>query len=400
MIEGRQQRGGTATVSMPMQEGNRTEQGHVLVVDDQPENLLQLEDLLQDEFVVHTAMDGQQALDCLKEHKGSIDLVLLDIMMPGMNGFEVCKTIKSTASMKDVAVLFVTGLTEEDDEAYGLSLGADDFIYKPFSRPVVLARVRNQMQLIRARASLKIRNENLERLVLTRTQTILRQSEELIAKNRSLLAFQDATIMAFCSLAEARDNETGNHIRRTQSYIKALAEVLQEHPRFKDVLDDDTIQLLYKSAPLHDIGKVGVPDSILLKPGKLTDAEWEVMKRHCEYGRDAISQTENGMGEGAGAFLRYAREIAYGHHEKWDGSGYPQGISGEDIPVSARLMAVADVYDALISERPYKKPFSHEQAVEIIREGRGTHFDPDVVDAMLQIHEEFREIAKRFKDGL
>lgn len=371
---------------------------HVLVVDDQSDNLLLLEDLLESEFMVHTAASGQQALDVLHDGHDRIDLVLLDIVMPGMDGFQVCEKIKANPKFKDVAVLFVTGLTDEEDEAHGLSLGAADFIYKPFSRPAVLARVRNQIQLVRARQELKIRNENLERLVLTRTETIVRQSEELIAKNRHLLASQDATIMAFCSLAEARDNETGNHIRRTQSYVKALAEVLQEHPRFADELDDESIRMLYKSAPLHDVGKVGVPDAILLKPGKLTEEEWEIMKRHCEYGRDAIAQTEKGMGEEAGAFLRYAREIAYGHHEKWDGTGYPQGLSGEDIPLSARLMAVADVYDALISERPYKKPFSHEKAIEIIREGRGTHFDPDVADAMLQIHEEFREIAKRFHD--
>ena len=208
---------------------------------------------------------------------------------------------------------------------------------------------------------------------------------------------QDVTILAMASLAETRDNETGNHIRRTQLYVHALAIALKTHPRFRDVLTPENIQLLYKSAPLHDIGKVGVPDSILRKPGKLTSEEFEEMKRHTFYGRDAILRAEQQLGSRA-SFLRFAREIALSHQEKWDGSGYPEGLVGDAIPVSARLMAVADVYDALVSKRIYKPAYSHAYALEIIEQGRGLHFDPDVVDAFLNIRNRVEEIATHYAD--
>ena len=204
--------------------------------------------------------------------------------------------------------------------------------------------------------------------------------------------------MAMASLAETRDNETGNHIRRTQNYVRALAKKLQAHPKFAAALTDATIEMLYKSAPLHDIGKVGIPDAILLKPGKLTPEEFEIMKTHTTLGRDAIVAAEN-LIDAPSSFLQLAREIAHYHQEKWDGSGYPEKLAGEAIPLSARLMAVADVYDALISRRVYKPPFPREKAVGIIREGRGTHFDPDMVDAFLAIEEEFHAIAERYADS-
>jgi putative two-component system response regulator len=209
---------------------------------------------------------------------------------------------------------------------------------------------------------------------------------------------QDTTIMAMGSLAETRDNETGNHIRRTQHYIRVLAERLRHNPKCSKDLDDATIEMLYKSAPLHDIGKVGIPDRILLKPGKLTPEEFEIMKTHTTLGRDAILAAEKQL-DAPSSFLRYAREIAYSHQEKWDGSGYPEGLVGPLIPLTARLMAVADVYDALISKRVYKPAFSHEKAVEIIREGRGKHFDPDVVDAFDAVLGEFQKIAAVFQDS-
>ncbi len=199
------------------------------------------------------------------------------------------------------------------------------------------------------------------------------------------------------SLTETRDPETGGHIKRTQNYIKALAESLKNQPKFKSILNDEIIELLYKSAPLHDIGKVGVPDEILLKPGKLTAEEFEEMKKHTVYGRDAIAATEKKLGDGS--FLHFAIELVYTHHEKWDGSGYPMGIKEEEIPLSGRLMALADTYDALISKRVYKPPFSHEKAIEIIMEGKGTHFDPDLVDAFLKIEEIFRQIAIKYADS-
>jgi putative two-component system response regulator len=245
---------------------------------------------------------------------------------------------------------------------------------------------------------LRDRNEDLERLVAERTRDILHQSEELVKRKRQLIASQSATIMAFCSLAEARDNETGNHIRRTQHYIRALAEHLAGHPRFASRLDEETINLLFKSAPLHDVGKVAIPDAILCKPGPLTAEEWTVMRRHCEYGRDAIALAENELAVEGDSFLRFAKEIAYGHHERWDGTGYPLGLAGEVIPMSARLMAVADVYDALISKRVYKAAMPHEEAMTLIARGRGNHFDPDIADAALALQDVFREIAQRFSD--
>lgn len=208
---------------------------------------------------------------------------------------------------------------------------------------------------------------------------------------------RDATILTLASLAEARDNETGAHILRTQRYVRALAKKLQNHPRFREELDDATIELMYKSAPLHDIGKVGIPDRILLKPGKLTDEEFAIMKQHAEIGARALNISESQLGENS--FLDLAREIALAHHEKWDGSGYPKGLKGEEIPVSGRLMAVADVYDALITRRVYKPPFTHEKAMRIILDGKGTHFDPDIIDALLEIENEFIAIAEKYSDA-
>lgn len=225
-----------------------------------------------------------------------------------------------------------------------------------------------------------------------------RHLKQLVMDRTSeLAATQEATILSMASLAEYRDPETGGHIKRTQNYVKALALKLRENPKFRSHFDDDAVEMLYKSAPLHDIGKVGIPDHILLKPGKLTDAEFEEMKQHTTFGRDAILAAENKLG--SNSFLRFAREIAYTHQEKWDGSGYPQALQGEEIPISGRLMAVADVYDALISRRCYKSPFPHTEAVEIITDGRGTHFDPDMVDAFLELAETFREIAHEYAES-
>jgi HD-GYP domain-containing protein (c-di-GMP phosphodiesterase class II) len=219
----------------------------------------------------------------------------------------------------------------------------------------------------------------------------IRQDTDEIMRTR------DTTILTLASLAETRDNETGAHILRTQRYVKALAENLRDHARFSDFLNDETIDLLYKSAPLHDIGKVGIPDAILLKPGKLTDEEFEIMKTHTEIGNESLAVAETELG--SNDFLGFAREISISHHEKWDGSGYPMGLSGENIPVSGRLMAVADVYDALISKRVYKPAFSHDKAMEIILEGRGNHFDPDIVDALTDIEDTFKDIARVYSDA-
>ena len=263
---------------------------------------------------------------------------------------------------------------------------------------MVLARVNNHLKLAHASRLLRDRNQDLERLVAERTREILCQSEQLIRSKQEVIASQGATITALCSLTEVRDNETGGHIRRTQHYVRVLAERLREHPRFRHELNDETIDMMFKSAPLHDVGKVAIPDAILLKQDRLTPDEWDIMKRHPTYGRDAIAQAEAELGDQGGSFLRYAREIAHCHHEKWDGSGYPQGLAGDAIPISARLMATADVYDALMSRRVYKEAYSHEQVMQMILAQRGRHFDPDVVDALLGLAETCRDIAQQYRD--
>ncbi|MBM9614548.1 two-component system response regulator [Desulfobulbus rhabdoformis] len=348
-------------------------QSTVLIVDDVETNIDIMVETLGEEYDLSVAIDGSAALELAMET--SPDLILLDIMMPGMDGYETCRQLKASEKTKDIPVIFLTAMTEKQDEARGLSLGAVDYITKPFSPELVKARVRNQLELKRHR-------DNLEALVQERT--------------RELQLTQEVTIESMATIAEYRDPETGGHIQRTKRYVKALAEQLKEHPKFEAEFCDTTIHMLYLSAPLHDIGKVGVPDMILLKPGKLTTEEFDEMKKHAIYGRDAIRAANTKLG--IDSFLKIAEEIAYTHHEKWDGSGYPQGLKGQDIPLAGRLMAVADVYDALISKRVYKAPFPHSKAVSIIEEGRGNHFDPDVVDAFIHIADRFRELALEFAD--
>lgn len=354
----------------------------ILVVDDTTDNLTLMSGLLKGLYKVQLATSGEKALKLL-EVDPLPDLVLLDIMMPGLSGYEVCQRLKADARLRHIPVIFLTAMTATEDEKRGLEMGAADFITKPVNPPIVLARVATQLQVKAAADFLKDQNAYLE--------------SEVQRRGRELSAIQDVTILSMASLAETRDNDTGNHIRRTQHYVKRLAEQLKGHPRFAAFLTDHTIDLLYKSAPLHDIGKVGIPDRILLKPGRFTPEEFEIMKRHTTLGYEAIQHAEQQLGMDV-EFLRHAKEIALSHQEKWDGSGYPQGLAGDAIPISARLMAVADVYDALISRRVYKEGMPHEQAVQIIRESRGSHFDPDVVDGFLACAEDFRAIALRFAD--
>jgi len=355
----------------------------ILVVDDTPDNLLLMANLLTDSYTVKAANNGEKALRIARDTPPP-DLILLDIMMPGMTGHQVAQALQAEPQTRDIPIIFLTAMASSEDEMRGLEMGAADYITKPISPPVVLARVRTQLKVKDAADFLRDQNAYLEQEVQRRT--------------RELGAIQDVTIHAMASLAETRDNETGNHIRRTQHYVRVLAEHLREHPRFRDFLDDDTIKLLFKSAPLHDIGKVGIPDRILLKPGRFTPEEFEIMKTHTTLGRDAIAHAEQQLGMNVG-FLHLAKEIAYGHQEKWDGSGYPEGLAGDAIPISARLMAVADVYDALISRRVYKEGMPHDKAVQIILDGRGAHFDPDICDAFQACLPLFQEIAARFADS-
>ena len=354
----------------------------ILVVDDTPDNLMLMSELLGDQYLVRVANNGARALKIACSDTPP-DLILLDIMMPGMDGYEVCRQLKHHPVSNLIPIIFLTAKAEIADEQRGLELGAVDYIIKPISPPVVLARVKTHLSLKRATDFLRDKNDYLAKEVEQRT--------------REVAATQDVTILAMASLAETRDNETGNHIRRTQHYVRALAIHLQAHPRFAPELSAEHIRMLFKSAPLHDIGKVGIPDHILLKAGKLEPHEFDIMKTHTTLGKKAIEDAERALGVQV-EFLRYAKEIAQSHQEKWDGSGYPEGLKGEQIPLSARLMAVADVYDALISRRCYKAPMPHDQAVALMQQGRGQHFDPDVLDAFLEIQAEFKAIAERYVD--
>ncbi len=345
----------------------------VLIVEDTEMNIDVLINLLESDYEVRVAMDGESALRNVKSNIP--DLILLDIMMPDMDGYEIIKRLKGNQETSKIPVIFLTSMSEEQDEVKGLALGAIDYITKPFNPDLVKARVANHLML-------RGYQENLESLVEERT--------------RELRLTQEAIIFSMSVLAEYRDPETGGHIKRTQHYVRTLARQVKHQPRFKTFLNENTIDLLYKSAPLHDLGKVAISDSILLKPGKLTTEEFEEMKKHTIYGRDAIMLCEKQIP--GTQFLQYAYEIAYTHHEKWDGTGYPQELRGEQIPIVGRIMAIADVYDALISKRVYKPPFPHSRAVKIISEGRGRHFDPDLVDAFMDIKEEFRQIAITFAD--
>jgi putative two-component system response regulator len=355
----------------------------ILVVDDAPQNLALMDDLLSEDYTVKVAPSGMRALKVASTAPPP-DLILLDVMMPDMDGYEVCRQLKAASATRDIPVIFLTARGQTADEQRGFDVGAVDYITKPISAPIVLARLRTHLTLRAASVFLTDQNAYLE--------------SELKKRTEETRMVEEATVLALTSLAETRDNETGNHILRTQLYIRALAEALRTHPRFSHYLCDETIALLYKSAPLHDIGKVGIPDRILLKPGRLDPDEFEIMKTHAALGYAAIQRAVERVGRRV-AFFQTAGEIALSHQEKWDGSGYPQGLAGEAIPISARLMALADVYDALISKRVYKQAFSHARAVEIIVQGKGTHFDPDIVDAFIAIQHQCLEIAMQYSDS-
>ncbi|MDF1790499.1 MAG: two-component system response regulator [Thalassobaculaceae bacterium] len=361
------------------EDGRRT----VLVVDDTPDNLSLMSGLLKDTYRVRVANSGERAL-AIASSASRPDLILLDIMMPVMDGYEVCRRLKADPNCRDIPVVFLTARTDQIDEQLGLELGAVDYITKPISPPIVIARVRNHLQLKQANDALRGQNAFLE--------------EEIERRTRDVRAIKDAAIVAMATLAETRDNETGNHIRRTQHYVRALAEELAGDPKFAEIMEADTVDLLYRSAALHDIGKVGIPDSILLKPGRLTDEEFATMKTHTTLGYEAIRSAERSINNSDITFLRFAREIALSHHERWDGKGYPHGLAGEAIPLSGRIMAISDVYDALTSKRVYKPAYPHDAAVAEIEGGRGTQFDPDLVDAFLKVSDGFLEISQSFKD--
>ena len=372
----------------------------ILVVDDTSTNLTIMGELLTPHYRVRVANSGQRALAAARSAPRPA-LILLDIMMPEMDGYEVLRQLRAEVITRDIPVIFVTAMTADEDEEKGLQMGAVDYVTKPIRAAILLARVRTHLELQQARDRLKDQNQFLETQVRLRTQ-----ENELI---------KDASLNALAMLAEKRDNETGNHLHRTEAYVEILIDQLRHHPRFAEALKSPQDRLIAKAAPLHDIGKVGIPDHILLKPGRLTPEEFEIMKTHSRIGAEAIEQAIDRVRKGKQEahqldelpanewcqgleFMSAALNIALHHHEKWDGSGYPDGLVGDAIPVSARLMALADVFDALTCKRHYKDPFPMDKVLTILTEGRGKHFDPDVLDAFLTRQKDFLDVAIRLAD--
>ncbi|HEY8097972.1 MAG TPA: two-component system response regulator [Methylobacter sp.] len=354
----------------------------ILVVDDTPANLTLLANLLKEQYRIKVANNGIKALELAAA--APPDLVLLDIMMPEMDGYEVCRRLKADEATRKIPVIFLTAKTEVEDEEQGFSVGAVDFIHKPISPPIVAARVKIHLEIKSWHDFLQDQNAWLQQQVEKRLSEINHM--------------QDASICVMVSLAEFRDETTGNHIRRTQESVRMLALELAKLPHYSELLTPSYIELMSKSAPLHDVGKIAIPDHILLKPGKHTPEEFAIMKTHAQRGYDMLKRAGDHMGE-QGEFLTLAMEIAGCHHEKWDGSGYPNGLVGDSIPLSARLMAVADVFDALLARRPYKEPMSIAQATAIIMEGKGKHFDPEVVEAFVVIQDDLNRMSIQWADG-
>jgi putative two-component system response regulator len=354
----------------------------ILIVDDSPVNLTVLGELLRQTYKVRAANSGARALE-LASLLPLPDLILLDVMMPRMSGYEVLEQLRENRQTRDIPVIFTTAMTATEDEQRGLELGAVDYIAKPLRPAIVLARVATHLELKRAREQLQAEKATLETEV----------ARQLLENS----VIQEVSIRAMARLAETRDNETGAHILRTQGYVRHLAQQASTRPELSDELDERSIALIAQSAPLHDIGKVGVPDRILLKPGKLTPDEWEIMKGHAKLGADAIDRAVNDTHKPV-PFLRFAKEIALRHHERWDGSGYPDGLAGTAIPLAARLMALADVFDALISRRVYKEPIPFDQVRQIMAEQRGRHFDPILLDLFLADYPVFCAIAQKHPD--
>ena len=353
----------------------------ILIVDDMPENLNVLGELLHGAgYHVKVATNGLTALN-LANQQPRPSLILLDVMMPEMDGHEVLRQLRSNINTREIPVIFLTAMNSDDDEERAFGEGIADYITKPLKPALALARVRSQLLVRQARRWLQDQNLALEAEVKRRMQ-----ENDLI---------QAVSIRALAHLAETRDNETGAHIQRTQAYVRLLATRLSDHPLFSQTLDNKYIEVLARSAPLHDIGKVGIPDYILLKPGKLTPEEWEIMKTHTLLGCESIALAERDIDTSV-EFLQQAKEIVRSHHERWDGTGYPDGLAGDAIPLSARLMAIADVFDALISKRVYKAAIAFSEVHKIMQEGRGSHFDPDIIDNFLSGYEEFEAIAVHY----
>jgi len=331
----------------------------IFVVDDSDTNLSMAEEALDKLYRVMTMPSANKMFSLLG--KITPDLILLDIEMPEMDGFEALKKLKSESLWSNIPVVFLTGRTDAAVEVHGFEMGAVDFITKPFSAPVLINRIKTHLEI--------------DELIRERTAQLNR--------------LQNSIVSVLANIVESRDKGTGGHIERTSAYIKILINEMKKRGVYADVIAGWDIEKMISSARMHDLGKISITDLIVNKPGKLTDEEYEIMKTHAEEGERIIDKIIAQTGEGE--FLRNARLFAGSHHERWDGKGYPNKLKGEEIPLQGRIMAIVDVYDALVSERPYKKAFTDEEAVNIIMENAGTHYDPKIAEVFFEVRDLFKE---------
>ena len=361
---------------------NSAEKKIIFLVDDDVTNLTIGKKALSGTYNVLTLDSGARLFSMLE--KVTPDLILLDVNMPGMGGYEVIRLLKSTESnhrYTNIPVIFLTALMDEKSELEGLSLGAIDYITKPFSVPLLLQRIEIHLLVESQRKELVNFNTNLQTMVDDRTEAIVQ--------------LKNAFLSTMAELVESRDSITGGHIDRTQMYMKVMIDAMRRLRIYEHELSELNEEGVLISCMLHDVGKISIKDAILNKPGKLTEEEFESMKAHTTFGEQIIQNIKNKTEDSE--FLEYARIFAISHHEKWDGSGYPKGLKAEEIPLLGRIMAIVDVYDALVEERPYKPPFTHEKAVQIISEGKGLHFDPKLVDLFTDVNKEFQKVANTIK---
>jgi len=365
------------------------ERATVMVVDDNLANLMVAKLALTHTYDVFTVPSAAKMFDMLERNRPSI--ILLDIEMPETDGMEALSTLKANPSTADIPVIFLTAKDDPESELRGLALGAIDYISKPIMPPILLKRVDLHLTLESQKHRLEEQAKKLEvsvKAIKDFNENLQHMVED---KTREIIKLQNAILHGVANMVESRDDATGGHVERTQRYLRVLISGLNKMGLYQEEMKGWDIELMIDSSQLHDVGKIAISDSILKKPGRLTKEEFEIMKKHVEFGVSIIERIES---EASGTdFLRYAKIFAETHHEKWDGSGYPKGLVGSNIPLPGRLMALADVYDALVSVRPYKEALPHEKAARIIREGRGSHFDPVIVDAFDQVADQFALIA-------
>jgi len=348
----------------------------VLIVDDIDINRLILREILSGEYNILEAANGYEALEIMFNGPVTPTVVLLDIMMPGMDGFEVLASMKTNVKTERIPVLFITAADANTNESRGLQEGASDYISKPFNPDVVKVRIRNTLQL-------KMYQDGLEMM--------------LEQKTAELVATHERTLETLATIVEYRDLESGAHIRRTSELSRILVHAMLKTEKFYKQLIYKNYNSLIKAVALHDIGKIGIPDNVLLKPGALTKEEFEIIKQHCEIGHRIIMTIAEGAADEA-MYLAFCKEICLSHHERWDGKGYPNGLADEQIPLSARILSVVDVYDALVNRRCYKPPLSHEDAMQLLQNGAGTQFDPDIVAVLMTVSDDFRKLEDELGD--